>query len=149
WTESNGSWIVFVDSDDTITADCLNILLSKALDNNCEIVKGCMQSTGSGRKWLHKKTGIMDRTEYLESLFKKQTFAYLCASIYKSELIKESTYQIDKSIKIGEDVLTCIELGLRVKKAMNLDAIIYHYHDNDTSVMNSKIMHPSYIERSF
>src|SRR5690606_22019552 len=50
---------------------------------------------------------------------------------------------------IGEDVLTCIELGLRVKKAMNLDAIIYHYHDNDTSVMNSKIMHPSYIERSF
>ncbi len=149
WKNSKGNWIIFLDADDTLTENCLAYLINTAISNNCDIVNAGFKSTSSNKLWLHKKTGVMNQTEYLKSFMLNQTYGTVYASIYKKTLIQESTFQFDKSIKIGEDVLTCIEIGLRVKKVMNTHEIVYNYFDDNSSVMNLKFRHPLYLERYF
>lgn len=150
WQNSLGKWVVFVDADDTLTKDCLDILLRNGNTENFDIVNAAFKSVGgSGRLWQHGATGKMDRYHYLESFILNGTYGTVYASIYKKDLLQDSTFEIDPSIKIGEDVLQNIEIGLRVCKVLNINDVVYNYYDNEDSVMNRKIMHPSYIERFY
>jgi len=148
WLNSNGRWLVFVDADDELAPNGLEILYNLITKNSCQIVNACFKSTASGRIWLHRQIGFMDRKRYLQSLLVGKTYGTLYASIYASSLFQESSFQFDRSIKIGEDVLTCIELATRVDMVLNTQEVVYFYNDhNDSSVMNRKVRHPEYFER--
>ena len=149
WQKSQGKWIVFVDADDIAHFNCLDILLTQAVNNCCDIVNASFQSIPSGRIWIHKKLGLLSREEYLESFLNNQTYGVVYASIYKKSIFQDSTFAFDSSLKIGEDVLTNIELALRANKILNLSEIIYDYRENLESVMNQKVLHPSYLERYY
>lgn len=149
WLEATGDWIMFVDSDDTVTPTCLAVLLKAALTSESDIVNACFRSTSDNRPWTHKKLGLMQRGEYLEAFARNQIYGTLYASLYKRSLFQHSTFKFDSTIKIGEDVLCCMELGLRVDKVLNISDVVYNYYDNQDSVMNQKAVHPSYLERYF
>lgn len=150
WQQSNGEWIVFLDSDDKLQPNCLQVLLSNAINEDCDVVNAGFVSIGKdNRKWIHKYLGIMNQRRYLESFIKNETYGTVYASIYKKSLFEESTFNIDSSIKIGEDFLQNLELSLRTRRALNISDIVYSYVDNENSVMNKKIMHPRYVERFF
>lgn len=149
WKHSSGTWIVFLDADDTLEIRCLETMLRHALENECDIVNACFRSIGSNRVWVHKNIGLMNRYEYMQSFAYNQTYGTVYASIYKKYLFEESSFDFDSSLKIGEDVLMCIELGLRADRVLNIEDVVYNYLDNSSSVMNRKVIHPQYLERHF
>ena len=150
WQQSKGEWIVFSDADDTVPVDCLEIMLTPALNNGCDIVNARYQAFPSNNIGGHKTFGELTRKEYLESFIYTPCYGVVFASIYKKSLFQDSTFAFDSSLKIGEDALTCIELGLRASKVLNIKNIVYHYRVNNIdSVMNQKVRHPSYLGRFY
>ena len=149
WKNAQGNWIAFVDADDTAHQNLLEVLINQARQYDCDIVNVSFQSVPGGRKWIHKKLGLMNHKEYLESFLYNQTYGVVYASIYKKSIVAESTFSFDPSLKIGEDVLMNIDLALRSRSAVNIPDILYDYTDNENSVMNRKIRHPLYFERYY
>ncbi|MDO6440386.1 glycosyltransferase [Cyclobacterium sp. 1_MG-2023] len=148
WLNSKGTYIVFLDADDSFCANSLKVLMENALEGDFDIVNGSFKSIPSGRFWENKPTGILSKYDYLNSLLFGKTFGVLYASVYKKEIFKESTFSFDSSISVGEDVLMNLELCKRALNIKNIKDLVYNYtDDNDGSAMNITIRHPSYYFR--
>ncbi|WP_111709978.1 glycosyltransferase family 2 protein [Lutibacter citreus] len=146
---SNGDYIMFLDSDDKLKPNCLAILLSY-FDNSVDLVNGSVIGIPDSRIWLHKDLGILNKKKYIESILKGNTYAFIYASLYKRKVINNSIFNIDKSIKIGEDVLIKLFMSKNIiNNVCNIKDIVYEYINTDGSVMNNKIVHPIYIERYY
>lgn len=150
WVNSVGEYITFLDADDAFYPNSLELLIKDVKQESYDIINGSFISVPSGKQWIHKKTGVFNKREYLESFMLDTTYGVIYASIYNRKIIQDSTFAFDKTIKIGEDVLMNIELCSRVNKVKNITACVYKYtDDNSNSAMKLIIRHPSYYKRFY
>lgn len=150
WKNSIGEYVTFLDADDAFYTNSLEILINEIEQENYDIVNGAFMSVPSGKKWIHKKVGVLDRNNYLETFMLDTTYGVIYASLYNRTILKDSTFEFDKTIKIGEDVLMNIELCSRVNKVKNITTCVYKYtDDNSNSAMKIIIRHPSYYKRFY
>lgn len=144
--KASGEWITFVDSDDWLYPNALQILLD--CSNGVDLVNACREDT-NGRKWIHKRLGKLNPKEYLESTLDATTYGLVIACLFKKEILTDDILSIPSDIKIGEDVLIKTKLWNKIKFAFNTDKIIYSYFINKTSVMQTKKLSVSYWIRYF
>ncbi|MDO3693633.1 glycosyltransferase family 2 protein [Wenyingzhuangia sp. chi5] len=144
--ESVGEYIMFLDADDNLKTNCLEILLNN-FTNEIDVVNAGLIGVPNKKIWEHKDIGILNKKDYLFSLLKSNSYGYLYASLYRRSVIKEEIFNIDASIKIGEDVLMKLYICKYINKACNIKHIVYEYVDNEVSAMNTKIIHPDYYVR--
>ena len=150
WLKAKGEYITFLDADDALYNNSLQVLMTEVENENVDIVNGSFVSVPSGKEWIHKDLGLLNQEQYLESFVLDKTFGVVYASVYKTELLKESTFSFDKTIKIGEDVLMNIELCSRVVNVKNIAEKVYKYtDDNSVSAMKVIVRHPTYFKRFF
>lgn len=149
WQKSKGNYLFFADADDCLAENCLLILMDYVKTGNYDIVNGSFESFPIHKAWVHKRIGEMNSQQYLESFLHNETFGTVYPSLYKKDLLKDSTFDLVASFQIGEDVLMNIELASRIKKVLNIKDIIYYYRQNEGSAMNNYILHPEYIYRYF
>lgn len=143
---AEGEWIVFVDSDDTIPGNSLEVLLSNSKD--VDTVCGCLMSS-KGKKWKHKCIGTYSKEDYITHLVNGCIYGYCYATLFKRSLFKNDCLKVDSSFPIGEDVLMRIELAICGDKIRTIENVVYKYVDNSSSVMNTKICSPLYYDRFF
>lgn len=143
---AEGEWIVFVDSDDTIPGNSLEVLLSNSKD--VDTVCGCLMSS-KGKKWKHKCIGTYSKEDYITHLVNGRIYGYPCASLFKRSLFKDDCLKVDRSFPIGEDVLMRIELAMAGKNFRTIEDVVYNYFDNTSSVMHTKVCSPLYYNRFF
>lgn len=144
-SQSTGDYITFLDADDILCSQGIEILVEGCQEGEFDIVNGSFIGKPSNRLWLHKDIGTLNKDEYLESIILGNTYSGICASIYRSTLFIDNTLEFDSELKIGEDILMNIELASRVERVKNISDVVYHYTDDNTSsAMTSKVRHPYY-----
>ena len=132
-------FITFVDSDDTITAEYLEVL-NNAANNDTDIV---INDFNINSPTLSKK-------KYLESLFiggKGSVDPGPCSKLYRRSLFNAQAFDIPRSIVVGEDMIMNIRLAFCSKKesiAIINKPGIYYYRKNDTSITVSFKSTPQY-----
>ena len=132
-------FITFVDSDDTITAEYLEVLYNAASDNTDIVIND-----------LNTNTPTLSRDKYLESLFvggKGSVDPGPCSKLYRRSLFNAHAFDIPRSIVVGEDMIMNIRLAFRSKKeyiAIINKPGIYYYRKNDTSITVSFKSTPQY-----
>ncbi|NRT13277.1 glycosyltransferase family 2 protein [Flavobacterium sp. 14A] len=141
--ESSGEFIMFLDADDKLKQNCLEILFTK-FTKEIDIVNGSVLGVPDGRLWIHKKLGPLTKQLAVESILMGTTFGYLYASLYRREVLQEDVFGVDDSFKIGEDVLMKMQMCKHANKVYNLSDIVYEYINNEMSAMNTKVIHPEY-----
>ena len=144
--KSSGDYIMFLDADDKLNPQALTTLFN-AFEDDVDLVSGSIKASPSNRIWLHKKLGFLNKNEYAKSIAIGKSYGYIYASLYRKRLFHKEVFDVESSFEIGEDVLMKIYLCKLLKKAKNISDIVYDYIDNDTSMMNTKILHPSYYFR--
>lgn len=112
-SEAKGDYIMFVDCDDWLEADTLNVLYDNMIAKNVDFsVIGYKEISEKGQIYTDTATlgfkKIMSRDDFMKLLFQSIGFFSLCypwGKLYKRRIIVENKLQFDSRIAIGEDRL--------------------------------------------
>lgn len=136
---AQGEYIAFVDSDDWIDKEWIEILFKELIKNNCDVsisstrlfknVDETLFIRGNTKKFL---TNI----EALEELInEKNIFTTACDKLYKKELI--INYHFEKN-KVNEDEFWTWKVLLSSKRVVCCGKPNYNYLQNEDSIMGRK-----------
>lgn len=139
--KSSGNFLFFLDADDCIVSDAIEILVRDAITYEADLVRGNMGKYDEAghllecdMKLIHDSGLTMSGLEFIPYYLK--SFPSLCGTLIGVDLF-ENLYYVEDNIKVGEDLLTVFELAKRSKKVYIEGAILYQYIENKNSVMNS------------
>lgn len=126
---SKGAFICFVDSDDLLPEDALEVMYSAAIREHADMITGASISFNSSKIWYidnHANKGVYNPGSKTLSKNPELLFSLgPCYKLYKRELIE--TVRFPVGIKVTEDHPFVIEAYLRAKKIYTVDKIIYKY----------------------
>ncbi len=135
---SDCKFITFVDSDDTITNDALEHLLSY-MNNKTNIVLAKMSRyryaiPKTTRK--HKSKVISDKKHRINMILGMDSGP--TAKLFRRELFSKNVYDIPKSIVMGEDTIANIRIAFNnTKNVVSTTKQIYNYRQHDNSIMHT------------
>ena len=153
---SQGEFITFVDADDRIHADMLEILYKCMIDTGSDVA-GCRffiwsdekewkQGTARGRVSDERAAGqtyVYDTGRYLKE-------ALLCGNsrcwskLYRREIFDQVRFP--ENLSVGEDMLFLVRLLPYVNKIAETDYAGYGYYSNPTGAMNREFT-PRYMDQ--
>lgn len=148
---AKGKYLIFVDSDDYVTSDYVETLLSLMQDKNNELAcadyyiveRGAAYSQSSGTN----KIEVLRRIDAIDLLHNDHCFqGYLWNKIFLKDVIIQNSILFDPDIKIWEDMLFCLKYLVHVKKIVHINKAIYYYVNHSESVMNDKSIWNEYTQ---
>ncbi|MDR2962974.1 MAG: glycosyltransferase [Bacteroidales bacterium] len=143
--EANGEYFLFVDSDDTILHNSVEILYKHAIETKSDIVLGNViyvyengeQTIIYRRKEEIYSKSCMSGEECYVAFMKEKTFPPLVYLYFtKRELILKNNISFKEEI-IHEDELWCVQVMLCATKVFLIDFLYYNYFQRNGSLMNS------------
>lgn len=151
---SRGKYLVFLDSDDTLTDGALGILYNNII-KGYDIVKGCVAKTNqkdeiiSTEHYRFSEGEIESEEEITKRIFNGDIAPYLCGSIYRRDLFTTEIFEksIEANISFGEDWITNLLIARNTQKILCIRDIVYNYFVNNESITNSQVVSIKYIER--
>lgn len=160
--ESHGEWIVFIDSDDFISQDFLEAIVSTEyfahdlllFDLRVVPKKGRL-STGVNHKHtvrFYKREDIprlIEKLLNMEQLEKKGStrLPSPCAKAYKRSVINKYRIRFRQDIAIGEDRLFNLEYFLNMESCIYISKTVYFITIRRESVMHG--FYPDFLENDF
>lgn len=136
--ESKGEWIMFVDADDKISYNTLELLVPYT--NTYDLICFDALYTYKG-KVIRRNNNVLlgsNKLDIHRSLLNFKLSGSSWGKLYRKELFDNNFQWPNSSIKIGEDILTTIKIIERSKKIKILNKELYYYEQNNQSVMHSK-----------
>lgn len=139
--QANGEYISFVDSDDILDLQFIEVLLHNAIKNQADI-SGCKFEVVKEQK-IKKETSpvgqekVYTKIEYIDSLLKDKINFSCCTKLFKSKHIKKLTFPKNKKY---EDMLFLIQAVDQSKTYVETTEALYFYivrkNSNTTSIFN-------------
>lgn len=151
---STGKYLVFLDSDDTLSDGALSILYNNII-KGYDVVKGGIVKVNKKDEIISTECfriseGIIEGTEnIIKKIFNGDIAPYLCGSIYKRELFTADVFNksIEARISFGEDWLTNLMVADKTDKILCIKDIVYNYFINHDSITHSQVVSIEYIKR--
>ena len=143
---ASGTYISFVDGDDTIENDFLEKLMEIAKKNNSDSVYS--NFSASQQFWdLGKNLNQLEiREKLLPIFFTKDFFNSVCTKIFRNKTIKENRIQFPVGVKHGEDAQFNIEFLMNADKISFANYNGYHYREVEGSATRNIAQH-DYLKR--
>lgn len=118
--EAHGEWIMFVDSDDTITTEAVNSFL--AVSEDVDLVVGRLFES------VAPYPPIITRDDYLFMMYTKTISSSPCAKLFRKSLFNEKTLGFHRDVCRWEDWLMNLQIATDNKRAVKtITAVVYHY----------------------
>lgn len=142
---SQGEWITFVDSDDTITPNALEVMYKATLDNNTDIVIGFPV----GKEFPEVPVDYSIEQYRADSVSGFRISVVLWGRLIRRSIITPLMFVIPREVKVGEDMLFCIRCAFATdKNPVVLKKYVYSYNIHEGSAIQSFKRTPEY-EQSF
>lgn len=121
-----GDWIGFIDADDTVEPNYLDVLGIGNIENECDIVVAGQE-----------KTGFVDFKKAFW-LFVDGKLASVHQKLFRKELFSDYVFDMPRTITRGEDMIMNIHLAYASKrKVMFLHENIYNYEMRQDGLYSS------------
>lgn len=134
---SGGEWITFVDSDDTITPDAIEKMVSVAESLKCDIVVGEWQEVhadGSVNPLPLSVGGRLTSDAYVGALLGLRCDVGPVGKLFRRSLFDRSVFEMDSDIVRNEDLIMNLRIATRARSVEVCPRmLVYHYRHNDTS----------------
>lgn len=136
YSVATGNYLTFVDSDDYLPLNAVELLVSKAMETDADIVSGVI-------KYLHANgtescfANSLCYGNDIEGTFKallKNVFPHnLAGKIYKTDLFAKKKYKTFNEMTNAEDLCLFYQLVEYAKNIRAIDSPIYYYIENVAS----------------
>lgn len=141
FANSNSEWVTFIDSDDYVHKQYLELLYNNAVKNGVNL---CSCGFKHVREYICDSSIINPDIciGTTEELLKSINSYYLynnstaCARIYKKELWNNIRFPIGK---LHEDEFTIYKILFSCKKIVVIKEFLYYYFQNTSSIMHSRL----------
>lgn len=138
-TLASGEYIKFVDADDFMHLDSLQILYKTAKETNADITvckAFCVNEIGemvSSLKMWNNLTGCYSKSEFMNMDF----FNNACSPVLWDKLVKTDIVKncLSPSLRRGQDFVTLIKYLSSSNTISFIDERLYYYRHHNTSVM--------------
>ena len=149
---SNGEWLMFVDSDDTIENDWYTQLAKFIKGRNDEVI--CFSGFKDVNGILSKNNFfIKENIDYGQDLdlkirimesalsvgvLPKENLSYYslgspCSKLYKTDFLNDNILRFDVEVTFAEDTLFALNVFFKAAHIVYYDAYLYHYVLNEKS----------------
>lgn len=136
---ASGDYFCFVDSDDTIPLNAIEILHGKMKEYQADIVVGnCAVQTAGGGFVSFFEIGedvVSDGNENVIKRSPQYIFDSACAKLYSKKTIKDIRFKVGK--KINEDVFFVFECLMNCSKIVEINDAVYRYLYHEGSASHS------------
>lgn len=135
-SKANGEYIQFVDSDDWITNEMLELMYYKAMSLNADIV-GCNFIEVYKDHNNVVRTYYQSSDEFVRAIISSD-WGVLWKLLTKKELYIKNNIHFPIGINGGEDYFVCVKLFVFASKVISIDKALYYYNRmNESSLMNN------------
>lgn len=139
--QSIGDWICFVDADDYLPVDSIELLISARIPDS-EIIMGSLSGKGCNQ--------TLTIEEYRKGLITGRIFCAPFARLFKRHLFSPWIFDIPRDVKVGEDLIMNIRLAFSTKtNVIIVGEPVYKYCLNQGSISNNFINTSDYEKRLF
>jgi len=131
---STGEWIMFVDSDDYLQTDAVELLYDAVQNNNAQIASGVLFIVKKNKisgQYKNVLSHDANKETVATALLTEQVSGSLCGKIFQKELFKN--VEMETGLKMGEDFLVCLQLFDQAEKIKTIDTFVYGYCHRPTS----------------
>lgn len=134
---STGEWISFVDADDILTPNAIDLLIKYS--ENSDIIIGKIQEFHDESNIYIPQTKASithyNRNQYIKLLLGRTKLKIHgpCAKIIKKSLFNETIFMIPEEIKRGEDFIMNLKLAINSKSITYIPKSIYLYRQHPNS----------------
>ncbi|WP_370979253.1 glycosyltransferase family 2 protein [Agaribacterium sp. ZY112] len=146
---AQGSYICFIDPDDTLPVDALQKLYDTATHYDADIVKGNntlfndKKSVAAG--YNCKSSQLLRGEEVLGCLLAQELVrGHPWGKIFKRACIANTRFPI--GVRMAEDLVFCAEVFSNASKFILLDQTTYHYRLRKTGASGSKYSSGAYLD---
>jgi len=153
---ATSEWIMFLDSDDWLTHDALELLYSHICDDVDLIRGGTIFNDSNGNilpedHYTFEDGEINDNRIFMQRMFSQEIAPYLWGALYRRSLFTSRIFDvgINACVSFGEDWLTNLLAGVNVRKACYFTHKVYNYFRNSNSIVHSFVISPFYQKRIY
>lgn len=130
-----GEFIAFVDSDDTISENFLELLYTNAKKYDADIACGEINRPNDKSKLLElKKEQVLTRTHQKYQACHLPTYCYIWNKIYNREKLLKVGYDFPEDKKCYEDVLWTHIMLDSLERMVTVPNAVYNYYVNGSSL---------------
>lgn len=134
-----GTFVAFVDADDTLPADALATLYARiGGDPELDIVSSlhCEQYPDGSARVIHPERRCRNREEVLSLLIEGDgIYNSMCNKLYRREALERWEIRAQAGLRIGEDCLFNLEAYARARAVTHLPVVTYAYRIHGASAM--------------
>lgn len=140
--ESVGDYIVFLDSDDLLAPNALEVIFNKFEQHKCDMLiysaerfwenPNSITPSSNGKDIL-----ISDKKELYIKIFSTELYNSLCKKAIKKEFVNLNDYSNVKNVRYGEDLLQTIDIIAQNPKTVFIQDVLYYYRTNIKSLTQS------------
>lgn len=140
---SENDFVVFLDSDDYLSINALEIINSAICRNDCDMVVYSIQRVFEGKyvadfSQTKPFVGTVDNKKELYNIvFNDFQYNSLCRKAISVKLLSQTDNSKYYHIRFGEDLLQCLPIYQKCKKAAFIPDVLYNYTFNPASVTSS------------
>lgn len=139
YKKAKGDYVTFCDGDDALPPNALETLYHNAVEQSADIVSGNMSFIhldGTSSVLLSVlKYGSKPIAVY-QSLLRFEFRHNLCSKLFKTALLQDYVYDTRDYFTHGEDGFLFYQIVQNASKTIQIDDIVYHYHQNLQSSSN-------------
>lgn len=131
---SSGEYIIFVDPDDWLPEDAVEVLNSN-LDKDIDIVVGSFvkYNTKGILSNVALNDSVITQDDYIEGIIKGTYEWAPWAKIYKRNLFQQDTFHVSKR---SQDFLMNLDIACRVNRVKVISKIAYNYYVDLSTLRN-------------
>lgn len=127
---AKGKWITFVDSDDTLTKNALELMHA---NNNEDIIIGAIKfeisQTIQHVEWNSSIVELKDFKLFLNLNIDTMILRSPCFKLFKKDIILKNHIKMDEKIVFGEDSLFVAEYLIYCKSIHSIKNVCYNYYN--------------------
>lgn len=139
--KATGKYLQFLDSDDTLLDNAIELLVEKAEMTNADIVAlpfYFCESDTLKRPSVKLEFSELAGIEYLKEILNNRGFWSLWSNFQKRSLFQKYQPRIIPGIFFGEDAIWMTQLLLHNPKVVSVEEPLLNYNINPTSLTNRK-----------
>lgn len=146
-SQATGRYLVFVDSDDVVTPDMLEVMLDCARRTGMELVAGDMSLVDFARpeaprgllcaRWAGEGERVYDKEAFARNrmrlIFNTSLLEGPCAKLYSLDLWRKLDLQFPPELSLGEDFVANMQYYAACNGIAFLNRTVYYYNNESQS----------------